>query len=505
MNIKYINRKALQAVALFFGLALTACSSDESTGSTATPQVVNITFTQPSANNKAASRMGFDGEGTGYWHQGDAISLYYYNSDEGEKFAKLTLTDGAGTSTATFTGTTDYNIDNAPTVVAFYPYNENNQVKSMYLPDSYSYNGVDHDYTYTDGGKSANMPMYSYMAGAAKTFGHFIPIGAVLAVKVDHLPAATGTVTVTANEFIAGNAEYAPVNNSGGVIYDSETGQPLITLELENGQKTVTFNYTNATPGQAGVFYLPLPPNDYTGVKVTVTGGDVTYTAGGDDGKSFTLERGHIKKLKVVTPYSVTVDGHTFVNLGLPSGTLWATTNVGATLAADYGNYYAWGETEGKEEYNTNTYKYYYEEGSYLLLSKYSATDKLTTLQAADDAATVNWGSYSCTPTEDQLTELLNTTYLTREWTTQTDSNGNAVNGYLFTSVSNGNTLFLPAAGRMMLKQLGYTGEQGFYWTNVLNSSNMFYANLLCISQESVNIDNKDRLLGYSVRPVIAQ
>ena len=178
---------------------------------------------------------------------------------------------------------------------------------------------------------------------------------------------------------------------------------------------------------------------------------------------------------------------------------------MGATLAADYGNYYAWGETEGKEEYNTNTYKYYYEEGNYLLLSKYSATDKLTTLQAADDAATVNWGSYSCTPTEDQLTELLNTTYLTREWTTQTDSNGNAVNGYLFTSVSNGNTLFLPAAGRMMLKQLGYTGEQGFYWTNVLNSSNMFYANLLCISQESVNIDKKDRLLGYSVRPVMAQ
>lgn len=55
-----------------------------------------------------------------------------------------------------------------------------------------------------------------------------------------------------------------------------------------------------------------------------------------------------------------------------------------------------------------------------------------------------------------------------------------------------------------MLSQLYYSGEQGFYWTNTVNITSLFYANLFSISEETVTIDNKDRCLGHSVRPVIA-
>ena len=124
MNTKYINRKALQAVALFFGLALTACSSDEGTGSTVTPQVVNITFTQPSGNGKATSRVGYDSEGAGYWHPGDVLSVLYFDMKE-TKSSQFSLVSGAGTSSATFTGLMDYGINAAQCVAAVYPYNEN--------------------------------------------------------------------------------------------------------------------------------------------------------------------------------------------------------------------------------------------------------------------------------------------------------------------------------------------------------------------------------------------
>ena len=312
MNIKYINRKALQAVALFFGLALTACSSDEGTGSTATPQVVNITFTQPSGNGKATSRVGYDSEGAGYWHPGDVLSVLYFDMKE-TKSSQFSLVSGAGTSTATFTGLMDYGINAAQCVAAVYPYNENYTATTYNLPASYSYDGVDRDYTYTSESKSVNMPMLSFL----KFYGHkfqpnFRLIGAVLAIKVDHLPAATGTVTVTANEYIAGNTRYGVENDdSGDPKIDSISGQMVTYLEaLEEGEKTVTFSYTNATPVQAGVFYLPLPPGSYTGVKITIAGGDVTYTAGGESGKSLTLERGHIKKLKVATTYEIAAEGH---------------------------------------------------------------------------------------------------------------------------------------------------------------------------------------------------
>ena len=135
-----------------------------------------------------------------------------------------------------------------------------------------------------------------------------------------------------------------------------------------------------------------------------------------------------------------------YVDLGLPSGTLWAYTNIGANVPEDYGNYYAWGETAAKETYDWTTYQYC--NGSETTLTKYcfdesygldGYTDSLTTLEATDDAASVNWGGNWRMPTQDEMQELLDN--CTQVWTTQ-----NGVNGRLFTG-PNGNSIFLPAAG----------------------------------------------------------
>ena len=165
-----------------------------------------------------------------------------------------------------------------------------------------------------------------------------------------------------------------------------------------------------------------------------------------------------------------TYSGHSYVDLGLPSGTLWATCNVGADTPEGYGDYFAWGETTPKSYYYWNTYRYC-SGGSGWALNKYCSnaeygyngfTDNLTTLLPEDDAANVNWGSGWCMATYDQWVELFNNTTLT--WETQND-----VYGRLFTA-SNGNSIFLPAAGWRIYDGSEFIGTSCIYWTSSLNT-----------------------------------
>ena len=161
-----------------------------------------------------------------------------------------------------------------------------------------------------------------------------------------------------------------------------------------------------------------------------------------------------------------TADG--YVDLGLPSGTLWATCNVGANAPEEYGDYFAWGDTQPKDVYDWSTYQYC--NGSYNTLTKYCSgpaygfTDNLTTLLPEDDAATANWGSDWRMPTKEEWQELLDNTTVT--WTQQ-----NGVNGRLFTA-SNGNSLFLPAAGYRQYSSLNHAGSYGLYWSSSLYTDN---------------------------------
>ena len=190
---------------------------------------------------------------------------------------------------------------------------------------------------------------------------------------------------------------------------------------------------------------------------------------------------------------------HDYVNLGLPSGTLWATCNVGASSPEDYGNYYAWGETTTKSNYDWSTYQYC--NGSYNTLTKYcnksnygynGFTDNLTILQPSDDAATANWGNGWRMPTNEEWQELCQNT--THTWTTQ-----NGVNGRSFTA-SNGNSLILPASGYRWDGELYYAGSLGLYWSSSLNTDNPNLAWYLYFYSGSVS---NYRYGGFSVRPVL--
>ena len=197
-------------------------------------------------------------------------------------------------------------------------------------------------------------------------------------------------------------------------------------------------------------------------------------------------------------------DGHDYVDLGLPSGTLWATCNVGASSPEEYGDYFAWGETKPKTTYNWSTYKYC--KGTETTMTKYctesyyGTVDNKRELEPSDDAATVNWGSNWQMPSLEQLKELYNSSYTTTTWTTM-----NGVYGWKITSKSNGNSIFLPAAGYRYGTSLNYAGSFGDYWSRSLNTSNSGNAYYLSFNSSNIYADYNGRYYGRSVRPVRVQ
>ena len=199
---------------------------------------------------------------------------------------------------------------------------------------------------------------------------------------------------------------------------------------------------------------------------------------------------------------SGSLNGHDFVDLGLPSGTLWATCNVGANTPEGCGTYFAWGEICPKRLYDWSTYKYC-NNGDCTQLTKYcdksffglnSFTDDLTQLEPSDDAATMNWGDDWCIPTFDQWRELyVNNTVII-------DTTLNGVNGKLF-AASNGNSIFLPATGvfcdSVLINSTNYNGDSycGNYWSSSLNGFSP-------IGAEGFWETAFSRKYGLSIRPV---
>ena len=195
------------------------------------------------------------------------------------------------------------------------------------------------------------------------------------------------------------------------------------------------------------------------------------------------------------------VTNYGYVDLGLPSGTLWATHNIGADNPEDFGSYFAWGETLPKDKYSWNTYLYC--NGDYYTLTKYcdnpnygnnGFTDTLTTLLPEDDAATANWGEDWRMPTISEWVELYENTNQT--WTTE-----NTVYGRKFTA-TNGNSLFLPAAGYRNGSGLYGTVSDGYYWSSTFCTDSPYNAWYIYFLSDEYGTYNLGRYRGRSVRPV---
>lgn len=275
-------------------------------------------------------------------------------------------------------------------------------------------------------------------------------------------------------------------NTEWGIFYIPE----FITIEIDTPYITIICSENNSTDSRSDNLHI-----------VTETGGndifiDIKIT---QEGKKTNTQAVYNYSPNVSSPTGY-LNGHGYVDLGLPSGTLWATYNIGASSPEGYGNYYAWGESTTKTNYNWSTYRYCSGDYNYNLLTKYcndsfygsnGFTDNLTTLQSYDDAATANWGQGWRMPTEKEIQELKEKC----RWTWM--SKGYKVTG------PNGNSIFLPAAGYRSDSSLIYAGSRGHYWSSSLKTVDPRYACVYDFGSSYYDAsDGALRRSGRSVRAV---
>ncbi len=192
------------------------------------------------------------------------------------------------------------------------------------------------------------------------------------------------------------------------------------------------------------------------------------------------------------------VSKHKAIDLGLPSGTKWATCSVGANSPEEYGCYYAWGETEEQSNYDWSTYIHC--GGSNSTMTKYcnrinfGTVDDKAVLDAEDDVARVKWGGDWRMPTKEEQDELRDN--CTWEWTTLNDVAGYRVTG------PNGNSIFLPAAGYRVGKDISEKGKNGYYWSSSLFATLCYNASALRFANTTNAWGSRLRYYGQPVRAV---
>ena len=177
---------------------------------------------------------------------------------------------------------------------------------------------------------------------------------------------------------------------------------------------------------------------------------------------------------------------------------MWATCNIGADVAEDYGDYYSWGETETKTNYDASTYKWFNGSSTsiikYNTSSEYGSVDNKTVLEPEDDVAHVKLGGSWRMPTIAEWKELRENCLMS--WTTQ-----NGVRGRLVTSSKNGNSIFLPAAGQRHHDTGSSTGDGG-YWSSSLRTDSPQTAWCLVFTSTNVGMGSWSRCYAQSVRAV---
>ena len=472
MKNKYFSFVALAAAAL-----ATSCASDDlAEQKQEQNQKGTHTMTLTAAVNEGQTRVGMtkgeDNTASFYWHNSDKILVQTKTGESYTGTAFSITGDDAkdGDPNATFTGEVTGTVGS----YAVYPYNESHSFTgetalTYNLPASYTYTSVETNiFSKTTDGTTAypsnptNMPMLGTISDKSISFKC---LGGLAVIRVDKMPITSGTLTVSANEKLSGNFE----------VDLSATDAQIATTTASDGNNTVTFTFSGATEGKAGVFYLPLATGSYTNFQVTLSDNSDYYQDVSIG--SLTISRAGVTAVPIMA--YVKVNDHWFVDLGLPSGLLWATMNIGASKAEEVGSYFAWGEIETRDNFLSNNYTY---------------SDNPTTLPNERDAAYVNWGTSCRMPTTSEFNELLNSSNCSWNWTTV-----NSVQGYKVTSKKEGytsNSIFFPTMGSL------YGGMYGAYWSSTLKNGSTRYAYELYINSSSHETTDTNRYLGLPVRPV---
>ena len=193
------------------------------------------------------------------------------------------------------------------------------------------------------------------------------------------------------------------------------------------------------------------------------------------------------------------------VDLGLPTGTLWAKCNIGASSPEQSGSFFAWGEVQPKKEFDWSNYNLCLEDE--FTFTKYCINkdrgyqefvDNKTVLEDQDDAAKKIMGSNWQIPSKEDYSELIYRCDIKR-------CKLNNVWGFLFTSKVNGNSLFIPLAGRMDQTKTNFKDSYGFYWSNALDKTEtafIFWLEPNEVKNNAVASKSSERYLGLPIRPI---
>lgn len=484
--------KKVFVYSLLAALTITGCQAelvvDEQEGISQEPSKVFTATVEDDFGGDTKTSL--NGSGNVLWRQYDQVSIFHA-STVNEQYQVSDASDGKTSATLNpipsggFVAGTD--IDNN---VAFYPYastatlakDESNYVISdIELPASQSYaegsfgNGAFPMAAVTSSTEDMNLKFKNVLGGLKLQLKGTATITSI-------------TVTGNNNEILCGDAEVTTTYGGVPSITLSDASAKTVTLDCGAG---VTLDSETATP-----FIIALPPMTMTGGFTVVVTDSESKQMEISSSRSQTITRSNLLKMPAVNyvgtmPMAVPEA----VDLGL--SVKWASFNIGASAPEEYGNYYAWGETETKLDYKKSTYKW---GASSLSLTKYNTdvfygeVDNKTVLDPEDDVAHVKLGGKWRMPTDAEWTELSTSCLLLSE--TQ-----NGVNGILV-SAPNGHSIFLPFAGLMDWTDLYDAGSRGYYWSSSLNTDAPLAAWHFFLYASIIERGEYNRSYGHSVRPV---
>ena len=351
-----------------------------------------------------------------------------------------------------------------------------------------------------------------------KTEYTFNTIGNTLTLKATVLPADADDKSL---EWTSDNDNVAAVN-AGGLVTAKGNGTANITVTTKDQNETATcvvtvvqwitgisFDKTSITlyVGEGETLIPTITPSNAADKSLNWTSIDTSVASVDSEGKVTAVSKGTaVIKAEANDGSGVSASCTVAVKNPCPAGAVdlglsvyWASCNLGAEKPEDYGDYYAWGETEPKENYSWSTYKFGTRSSGpfskYNTKESYGTVDNKTVLEPEDDVAHVTLGDNWRMPTDEEWTEL-------REKCTWTWTMQNGVNGRLVTA-SNGNSIFLPPAGYRDGSNLYGVGFGGQYWSSSLSTGLPECALYVYFFPNGVSggiVSN--RYLGQSIRPV---
>ena len=456
-------------------------------------------FTLYASSGENETKTVLQRDGSVFWSPGDCITVFYGNIP-----GKFTSTNTEPAASAEFTGSLgSFTIDGETEFKAIYPHSDDivmpsdDGILSIYLPsEQTAVEGTFADDLFICVAKSKDVNLHFYNVCGGVKFSLTRDDIKKVVFKGNNKETLAGRMAV---EF-----------NSNGIplVSDFTAGKSSVSLTAPDG----------GTFKEGSWYYLVLAPQALTkGYTMELWTDQLVETVSAES--SVTIRRSAWGVLKDLGTISPIIEIPEAIDLGLPSGLKWASFNLGATKAEEYGDYYAWGEIEpyysslnpltwkdGKEAgYDWVSYKWC--NGTDETLTKYcfdssygfnGFTDSKTILDAEDDAATANLGDDWRMPTDAEMTELRES--CTWNWTTRGGINGYDVTG------PNGNSIFLPTAGACDYDMgVSTAGDRGFYWTSSLHSNSTTHSFGITFWNSGVGRNGYVRFIGMTIRPVLRE